>query len=438
MENMKEIIKTIQAECKVEFLSRIVTKRDVLIPDINNKPLIITGIRRSGKTYFMSQIWQEVSSKENLKEKNLLVFNFFDERIESITIKELDNLIICHSELNPEFNDEDPLLIFLDEIQLVPNWELYISRLQNIKRYRIFITGSSAKLLSKDISTVMRGRAISLEIFPFSFKERIRHLKYTPKSSGPAERAKLTKHLYGYLLEGGFPETIGTKEYERNLILQEYYNVLFFKDIVERHNISDPKQVKTLLKILINQFSGSITINKLTQRMKSLGFKSDKEKISNFLEYFYDCYLLYEVPIFSTSELKKNINPRKIYCIDNGIINAVRSSPLESNGLLLENLVYITLRKRKFEISYFSTKDDYKVDFVTEDNKGMLSLIQVCYSLSDDDTRERELKSLTNSMKESGIQNGSIITFDENTTIDINKEIKGSQIEVMSIDKFLE
>ncbi len=298
----------------------------------------------------------------------------------------------------------------------------------------VYITGSSAQMLSREVATQMRGRAISWEIFPFSFRE---FLKYNDikveKNLTTKSRMLIQKHFENYRKEGGFPEVLGIDRFLRIKIHQEYFNTMIFRDIIERHDISHPKAVSDLAHWLADNTASLYSINKLTGYLKSLGHKTPKSSVSDYLQWFEDAYIFFTVRIFDASLARSNTNPKKIYCIDHSLVSSISSKILVNSGHLLENLVFITLRRLTPDIFYYKTQNGKEVDFIVQIDGRKRILIQVCETMIDHQTRKREINALTEAMKELDLNRGKIVTLNEDEVIDLDI----GKIEVISAWRFL-
>jgi hypothetical protein len=298
----------------------------------------------------------------------------------------------------------------------------------------IYLTGSSAKMLSKEIATQMRGRALSWELFPFSFSEYLLHSKignHLPATS--QERHRVENAIGNFFEQGGFPEVIGIDRNMRIKIHQEYVNSILFRDLIERYDISHPRAVVDLARRLMENVSSLYTLNGLTNYLKTLGHKAPKNAVADYLTWFEDAYFLFTVRLFSASYGKSNANPKKIYAIDHALIRSVTSGILVNSGHLLENIVYIALRRKNEDIYYYKTSNNQEIDFLVQDQQQNIRLIQVCETLANPLTRQRETLSLENAMKELGLSDALIVTREESEQL----TVKNGIITVIPVWKFL-
>jgi len=397
-----------------EFIAKLAqsegnTLRAYQFPSIKNKVNVAIGMRRTGKTYFLLQTIRQLFPKK-IPLTQILYVNFEDDRLLPANQKTLVDLIDAFFKMNPE-NHDKRCYLFFDEIQNVDGWPTVIRRLLDTKNVELYLTGSSAKLLSKEIATSLRGRAINTEIWPYSFNEYLLAKQVTPpkKPMGQKKIDILLQHLQNYLQQGGFPETINLPISDRNRILQDYLDIVIFRDIVERHSVTNISLITYMLKFLINNPAGVLSINKFFNDIKSQGISVGKMTLHNYLSYIEDAFLAFPVPLFSNSIRKIHSNPKKLYIIDSGLINALSIKTTPDWGHLFENLIYLDLRRQEKKIYYYLTADRYEIDFLTISLTGEKELLQVVWNDSDPKTLEREERALKQAMKELKIP-GRIIT----------------------------
>lgn len=380
------------------------TVRHYQFPEAKDLAKVAVGVRRSGKTYFLFQTMRTLIS-QHIPIDRLLYLNFEDDRLLPIDQKKMGEMIDALYTLHPDLHNHRCFL-FLDEVQNVEGWPLVVRRLLDTKDLDIYITGSSAKLLSKEIATSLRGRSISIEIQPYDFQEYLNVIDI-PSPSKPFGNKVLDQyraHLLGFFQRGGFPGVISLPHHERRVILQDYVEVVVFRDIVERYNVSNIKLLKYFVTVLLKNAASRFSINKFYKDISSQGYKVGKDTLYNYLEYLEDAFLIYTVPIFTESLRTLETTPKKIYAVDNGLINANTFNLALNFGKLLENQVYLDLRRQKKEIFYYNTAEGYEVDFITRDQEGHYEMIQVVWDHSDPATFEREERALKSAEKELGIK----------------------------------
>ena len=322
--------------------------------------------------------------------------------------------------LFPNKKGTEKIYCFFDEIQETANWEMFIERILRTEKCEVYITGSSAKMLSIEIATEMRGRSLSYELFPFSFKEYLSLNRVRPETITTKEKLTVAKAFEKYFEKGGFPETVELPEHLRVRIHQEYFRSIIFHDIIERFNVSNPQALLDLATRLLTSISALYSINRLTEYLKSIGHKTTKEFVSTALGWFEDCYFLFSVQIFDLSLTRRNINLKKIYCIDHGLVDSIDPNVSEKKGYLLENLVFTTIRRKSSKIFYYRTKSGKEVDFYWFDSKKNGHLVQVSFETNDENTFKREISALEEAMNETKLKNGILVTFNEKREIELN------------------
>ncbi len=280
----------------------------------------------------------------------------------------------------------------------------------------------------------MRGRALTWELFPFSFLEFLDHrsIKYKQPLTGK-NRSLIQNAFEKYWESGGFPEVADLNKNLRVKIHQEYFNTILFRDLIERHNISHPKAVTDLAYWLIDNAAALYSVNRLTGYLKSLGHRAPKASVANYLEWMEDAYFFFTVRIFDASLARSNTNPKKIYSIDHSLITSVSSGILVNSGHLLENLVFNALRRISEKIFYYKTFGDREIDFIVRMPDRSFALFQVCEIMAAPETRKRELTALNEAMEEQKLKDGTIITRNESEQI----QVDAGTIHVMPAWRFL-
>jgi uncharacterized protein len=367
--------------------------------------LILTGIRRSGKSTLLNIVRES--------NKNNYLINFDDNRLEQFGFEDFERLYESFIELFDEENS-----FYFDEIQNIIGWEKFVRRLHNEGR-KVYITGSNANLLSKESGTHLTGRNIQIELFPFSFTEYLDFIgcKFSINDFYSTVKSSLIKKEFlNYLSLGGFPEYLQTKKID---FLKNLYDNILYKDIVARYNIRNVAPLKELLYFLVSNNSKA---HSYTSLAKTIGV-SNAITVKEYIQFYEDSYLLFSINKFDYSLKKQLNNPKKIYTIDNGLANSVSFRFSENIGQQLENLVFIQLRRFYTEIYYH--KEKYECDFLVFEKGKVIQAIQVCWSISDKTTHERELRGLTEAMTIHSLKEGLILTYDDETEInDKNMKIK--------------
>jgi len=407
--------------------------RRVAVSPVPGKATVCIGVRRSGKSTFMFQLMKKLQDT-GVARQNILYLNFFDDRLHSLQHDNLGVILEAYFSLYPEKKNAEKVYCFFDEIQVVPGWEPFVDRLMRMEKCEVYITGSSAQMLSREIATQMRGRALSWEMFSFSFREFLDYKGI--ESDGPLstkKRLTVQKAFEEYWETGGFPEVAGLNRMLRIKTHQEYFNAMLFRDLVERHDISHPKAVTDLAHWLVDNTGSLYSINNLTGYLKSLGHKAPKPAVSDYLEWFEDAYVLFTVRIFDASLARANTNPKKIYCVDHALVTSISSGILVNSGHLLENLVFTALRRVTPDIFYYKTKAGREVDFIAGRQGPSRMLVQVCESMADQQTRKRETTALAEAMTELKLSHGIIVTRNEEEQI----QVDSGKIDVVPAWRFL-
>jgi predicted AAA+ superfamily ATPase len=293
---------------------------------------------------------------------------------------------------------------FLDEIQLVPGWERFVRRALDSEKVEIAVSGSSARMLSREVHSSLRGRGMATVIRPFSFREFLRHRGEEPaKEPGrwrPAERSLVEKRFREYLVEGGFPEGQVLPAALRIELLQGYVDTVLFRDVVERYEVSQVAALRWIVRQCLRNPAGSFSAHRLYQDLRSQGLGVAKEAVHAMLGHLVDAFLVSAVSLATDSERKRNSNPRKLYPADPGLIKAFDASGRTNVGHALETVVLNELERRGAEVGYVKTVDGLEVDFLVRYRADGEELIQICADPSEPETLSRELRALEMAMKE--------------------------------------
>jgi len=396
--------------------------REKIFSEIKGKADVVIGMRRAGKTWFCYQKIIELLETGTRKE-DILFLNFEDDRLLEFNVSHFQEILDVYYAKYPE-NKDSACYFFFDEIQRIDQWEVFIRRLLDTENVHIYLTGSSSKLLSTEIATGLRGRSLTIEIFPFSFEEFLRfHGLFIekPKTFGAKTVSILRKAVKTYFETGGFPEVQNLDPYTRIEILQGYIDTVLLKDVIERHRVGNVTAIKYLVRNIMISSGRKFSVNKFYNTLKSMSVKCTKNSLYEYLDHLIDAFVFSRVPIHTRSEKARILNPAKIYTIDTGLLNAMTFRNSSDAGLLLENLVFMHLRRDKYDIEYVNTKGGYETDFfarhkITKEVK----LIQVCWKISDKKTFERELRGLVKAMEEFSIPSGTIVTWDDEILLNNN------------------
>jgi predicted AAA+ superfamily ATPase len=379
--------------------------------------VVVSGVRRSGKSTLLNQIISD------LYKKGVYYFNFEDERLVDFDVDDFNHLYEVFLELYG-----DKKIFFFDEVQNVPQWEVFVRRMQG-KGCKFFITGSNASLLSKELGTKLTGRNVNVELFPFSFREFLSFKGFHLSKNGlslTSERAAIKKYFAEYLKYGGMPEYL---KYQDTTLLKRLYEDILYRDIVARYGIKQVKPLRELGLYLLSNIGGTFSYNNL-KNVLGLGSMNTIKRYADFME---NSYLIFLVSKFSYSLKQQFVSLKKIYCIDNGLSEAVAFQFSKNKGKFLENLVFLELRRKFQEIYYYKTTNNLEVDFLFKSGKNDLKLIQVADNLDNEKTRQRELNALEKAMDELKLKTALILTEDTEEEI----VLKGKVLMVKPIYKWL-
>lgn len=385
------------------FVERELTKKVLSFMHLK-LPMIITGVRRSGKSTLLNIIKNHL----RLKEKEYLYINFNDERLVSFAVEDFQKILDFLNEQGYKEN----CYLFLDEIQEAKNWEKWIDRIK--EDHQIFISGSNSKLLSKEISTVLTGRSINMSLYPFSFREFLETEKIKKQNwkFDLKARSQLRKKFSEFISIGGMPKVVVDKD--KRLLKENYENILY-RDIIKRFAKSLEKPIKEISVYLLSNISNELSIRSLSKIIQIKNLST----LRSILDTFENAFLFFFINKFDYSVKKQIQNPRKIYCVDNGFVNEVGFKFSEDKGRILENLVFLKLKKDGQEIYYFSEKGE--CDFVIRKGTKIVKAIQVCYNLKEDN-KNREINGLKEAMNKFKLKEGLILTYDQNEEIVVDKK----------------
>lgn len=409
---MLDLITVILEEQKIIY-ERVITsiKRETAFAAFPNKIEVALGMRRAGKTFFLLQQMQKLLENESVPWQRCLYVNFEDDRLLPCSQSKFREILESFYKVYPE-NHEQICYFFLDEVQNIEDWSLVLRRFFDTKKIKIYISGSSAKLLSKEIATELRGRSFPTEVWPFSFSEYLhaKQVNFDTKLFGQKTKDLFSQQLLNYINEGGFPEVVLVNGLEKKVqLLQEYVELVVMRDIIERYNIKNIQTIKYIIKTLLKNAGCSFSVNKLFNDFKSQNIPVTRGLLYDYLGYMEDAYLIFNISLYDESIRKVNSNPKKSYAIDTGLIKAFTFSLNNNYAHLFENLVYLDLKRQKNKIYYYLTEKKYEVDFLVENLKGERKLFQVVWDITDKLTLERETRALKAAEQELNIK-GELIT----------------------------
>ena len=410
--------------------------RDLVIKE-SNKIQTIIGARRVGKTSLLFNKIQNLE-KSGIPRKQIIYFNFESPILSDISYKEISELIDVQWSLFPE-TIKKKLYIFIDEPQVINKWELAIRDIYDRYNCQIFLTGSSSKLLSKEIATSLRGRPITNLLLPLSFKEFLafKKLKFDINKIDTETRSKLLNYIEEYLLYGGYPEVVlENDKNEKMKIVKDYFDLVIYKDIVERYNLKNTKVIRWLMNSLISSTAKELSINNLYNNLKSQGIKISKNTLYYNFNIFQDSFFIFALRKYENSEKQSGLSIPKIYLDDVSFLNLFS---IQEQGKRLENTVFLQLLRQKeknplITLNYFKTTDNKEIDFIIKEGKKISSIIQVCNNLSNTETKSREINYLITSLNQFKLNEGIIITNESDYK---EEKIEGKTIKMIPLWKWL-
>ena len=423
---MKDIFKTIIKDFHTSKL-KDTKKRRIELPIGSNAIISVIGVRRSGKTFLLFETIKRLLAS-NVPIEKILYINFEDERLD-LRAKDLDLLLQSYLELYPQ-NDLKSCYFFFDEIQNVNGWEKFIRRVFDTINTNIFITGSNSKLLSTDIATSLRGRTMTFTIYPLDFREYINFKNIDTDYYGSKQKAELFNSYMEFLQYGGFPEILELPQSLKIRRLQNYFDTIIYKDLIERYQIKHPLVLKYFIKKIFNQITKPLSVNKIYNDLKSQGYKISNNMLYEYLEYIKTTFTALLIPKFDFSEIKQLKSDKKAYSIDNGLLTATNFSFSKNYGALFENMLALEFLKYEKQIYYY--KNVYECDFVVQ-NGNDYRPVQASYSLQQQETFDREIKGLIKACEYFKVKQGFIITNDYEDNMSKN----GISIQFVPAYKFM-
>lgn len=377
------------------------------------KAFVCIGVRRCGKSTLLNQMIARLLGRGAAAE-DILYANLFDDRLEEVRQGNLNLLTEAYFGLYPERKGRAGLHCFLDEVQMARSWESFADRLMRAENMSVYLTGSSAGMLAREVGTAMRGRSLAWELFPFSFAEYLDAQGVAVDLRGQQARLRVRKAFDGYWKSGGFPEVIDADTPLRVMIHQDYFKTMVFRDVVDRHDALHPRAVRDMAYRLLNSAASLYTINALTGYLKALDHRVSKAFVGDVLAWLEDAYALFTVRLFDASLSRQHANAKKIYAVDHALVRSTSTGILVNNGHLLENLVFVDGRRRGRELYYYRTRSGREVDFVWRGEDGRLTLTQVAFQAPEgSDTLARELAALREALREQPGSRALLVTMDD-------------------------
>jgi predicted AAA+ superfamily ATPase len=400
--------------------------RDYTIPLDSRKIISLIGVRRCGKTYLLHSLINQL--RASVDPRNIIYLNFEDDRLYPLSLHDLDSLMEGYYALYPEKRNEK-VYLFLDEIQNIPEWERYVRRIHDTLNVQLFVTGSSSRLLSQEIATSLRGRTLTYEVFPFSFREYLAYQQIEVKLHSSRSRSYIQHAFNNYLHQGGFAETFGETPDIQQRTWRDYLDLIIYRDLIERYDIKNTHLLRHLIKYAMSNIGTLVSINKLFNEYKSLGHKVGKDTLYQYLGYLEDAYALFSVPIFRNSVREEQHYPRKVYAVDNGFKTLLQTSLSPDYSKLYENLVFLHLRRQSREVYYF--KQLQEVDFYVPGSPAQL--VNVSVDIRAPGTLEREINGLLEGMRYTGLDEAVLVTQERDETL----EVEGKRIRIVSAWQYL-
>ena len=396
-----------------------------------NEIIFLKGVRRSGKsTILLNHIRNLIG--EGVYKENILFINLEDPRFAtSLSLELLEE--IKHSYLY-YMNPEGKPYIFLDEVQNIDGFEKWLLKEYELGTSYLFATGSNSKLLSKEIGSSLSGRYLDIQVFPLSFQEYLLFNNITIKKSYDliSKQIEVERHFENFMLYGGFPKVVLTKDVTlKEAELKSYFDSILLRDIVARYKLDNFRILEQLSIFLLSSIANPVSITKIKNR---LGVSYDLA--SKYMEYLENTYMIQSVPLFDWSLQKQHVNPKKIYSIDTGLSKRVSFEVGKRIGDMLENIIYLELKRRYSEIYYFKTSQGYEIDFLIKTYEKVTHLVQVSYTLSNSGTKKRELRALVKASDELEHSGGIELIM---LTLDSSNEeiIDGKTIRIVNILEWL-
>lgn len=414
----RDLLRTKLAEAMSARLAAL-TRRDIRVPQIPGKAFAVIGVRRGGKTSFLHQQMVDRIAHGGARASQLLL-GLEDERLTGMTAADLGWLLEEHARQYPAIRASGKLSLYLDEVQVVPGWETLVRRLVDAGDVEVFVSGSSAKLLSREVATSLRGRAMEILVHPFSFREALRHVGAEPPDVwdrlGPAPRAALDAHLRRYLDAGGFPEAQQTERRDRVALLAGYVDVMVLRDVIERHAVTNPTALRWLQRHLLSTPGGYFSVKKLYDALRSQSVPVAKDTLHAYLDHLQDAFLVRTLSMHSASERQRMVNPRKVYPVDPGLIPLYERVGREHRGRALETTVFLELERRGYVVDWLRVdveRDvEWEVDFFAQRPGEPPLLVQVSLDTAADATWAREVRALEAAVRAHPEATAVLVTLD--------------------------
>lgn len=394
--------------------------REQKLPVKSERIVTVTGVRRCGKSSLLRLAINQLL-REGILREQIIYIGFDDERFRSLKSDNLDDILQAYREMYPRQSLKD-VYMFFDEIQLIDGWELFVLRLYKNYCKNIFVTGSTAKMLSEEMVSALRGWPDEYKEYTLSFKEYLNFKAVSANRYTEDGAAILASEFRSYCKEGGFPQVVLTNgESEKTKLLQSYFNTMLFRDLIEHYHVTTHSDVvRYFLKRVMNNLTKPTSVNNIYNELKSQGMKVSKDSLYQWLDYACNIFFFYKVPLYTKSIVKERSMPSKYYLADIGLRNAVLLSQSDDEGKALENIVFQHIqRSLSEEDRVFFYSDNHECDFVVVRKGNVEELIQVCWSL-DDNNMKRETDGLLAAVAFTGCTNCKIITYNQSMSLSLD------------------
>ncbi len=423
---LTDFIDNVLPAIREELVLRDLALGKIQQPKIGSTAKVVVGMRRSGKTF---RLYQEIMAvlDSGVSANRVCYFNFDDDRLRPLSATLVSDVLECFFEMNPSARTEGAYLFF-DEIQDVPGWDVVVRRILDTEKVAMWVTGSSSRMLSEDVATEFRGRSISYELLPYSFREYLRAWGEEPAWGQSLDSrvlgSSLKKALRGYLVEGGFPAAQGLDDMERAQLLQSYAQLTVARDVVERFGFSNAAFASSLARTAVTSSARDVSISRLDNKSREAGYSPGRATVTQLIEAFEDAHLVYQTFEFSYSVQKIRLGGLKLFSADPGLYWAMSIATADGLCFALETAVYLELRRRRLsgrlgDIAMLKLPSGKEVDFVEGDAlvDEVSTLVQVCFAMDDAKTCEREVSALREAMARFDREECLIITFDDERDI---------------------
>lgn len=407
--SFKEIFKGLILDFQQAQVPEIMP-RTYRFPLLRGKVVSLTGPRRSGKTFLFQAMIQDLLHS-GVERSDIVSVNLEDSRLFGLSAPDLEQLLQAYFELWPEKKDRETFL-FLDEVQAVPGWEAFARRVLDNERMHVLVTGSSGSLLARELSTTLRGRTLDFSVLPLSLPEfGLFHGGDPGDTSSSRAVARWANWQDQYLRHGGFPETVSLPEPLKRRTLRDYLDLMLYRDIVERFDVKNTTLFKQVMNTLLHNIGNLVTVNKLYHSLKSQGHALSRDTLYDYFSYLEEAMLFFFVPVKSGSVRQQQVNPRKVYVLDPGFFWIAATRLTQDLGRVLENLVFLELKRREQTVMYLKGRQE--TDFLAVAPDGSRQVVQVCLDLTAQETLERESGALAAALEEEGLDRALIVTGSE-------------------------